>query len=67
MFTIYCKENEKKLIFILCIREGEDKFGSYPFGTDDINIFMVCMNDLFYNGKTSPVPFLSFPRDASVL
>ena len=49
---IYCKENEKKLILILCIGKGEDKFGSDPFGTDDINIFMVCMNDFFYNGKT---------------
>ena len=57
---IYCKENEKKLILILCIGKGEDKFGSDPFGTDDINIFMVCMNDFFYNGKTKSGAFFIF-------
>ena len=35
-----------------CLRKGKDKFRSDTLRADDIYIFFVCFNYLFYNGKT---------------
>ena len=63
----------------LCVRgglgKGEDKLGAHAFCADHIDIFPVGLDGFLYNGKpeagsfliSRPVPFLSFPRERSVL
>ena len=40
----------------LYFRERKDKFCSNPFGTDDIYVFPMGLNDFFDNGKTKSGP-----------
>ena len=40
------------LFFIFGDRQGENKFRTDTLGADTIDIFTMCLNDLFYNGKS---------------
>lgn len=44
------------LKFLPCLRhgQGEDEFCSYAFGADDVDIFIMRRNNLFYDCKSKP-------------
>lgn len=45
----------------LCNRQGENEFGSNPLRTDDIDVFVVGLDNLLYNGKPQAGPFFILP------
>lgn len=38
-------------VFIICDRQAEDKFSAHAFGADNIDIFIVGLNDFSGNGQ----------------
>lgn len=48
-------------LFPLGCRQGEDKFCADSFGTDDVDIFIMCLNNFFYDreSKTGTLLVLS--------
>ena len=48
-------------LFPLGCRQGEDKFSADSFGTDDVDIFIMCLNNFFYDreSKTGTLLVLS--------
>lgn len=38
-------------VFIICHRQAEDKFSAHTFGADNIDIFIVSLNDFSGNGQ----------------
>lgn len=38
-------------VFIICHRQAEDKFSAHAFGADNIDIFIVGLNDFSGNGQ----------------
>ena len=41
-------------LFHLVDWQGKNKFCPYPFGTDDIDIFIMCQDNFLYNGEAEP-------------
>ena len=56
---IYAGYNRFFLLFF-CQWKGEDKFCSNSLGTDHIDIFIVCLNNFFYDRKPKSGSFFIF-------
>lgn len=57
---LFCLETKRDTLLVMVVVDFfqcEDKFGSYAFGADNVNIFVVGMDDLFYNGKSESGSF----------
>ena len=51
-----------RLYFFFCEWESKDKFCSHALSADDVDMFIVCLNNFFYNSKSQAgFPVYLFP------
>lgn len=49
-------------VLLFCEWQGKDELCSHSFGADDVDMFIVCLNNFFYNSKSQAgSPFIFSP------